>query len=144
MRPSWDETWLEVAFVMSLRGTCPRLRTAAVIVSPGQRLLSTGCNGAVAGAAHCDDVGCLMEGDHCVRAVHAELNAILYAAKRGISIDGATMYVLHRPCVRCAAMIAQAGIAEVVYAEDYANAGGDSLERLATYGMLVRRAHASQ
>jgi dCMP deaminase len=139
-RPSWTDTWLCMAGVMAFRATCPRLQTAALIVSPDNRLLSTGYNGAPAGADHCMDEGCLLDGEHCVRSVHAELNAIIYAAKRGIAIDGATMYVLHKPCVRCAAVIAAAGIAEVVYCEDYMNTGGDSLEQLETYGVRVRQA----
>jgi dCMP deaminase len=129
-----------MAAIMAARATCPRLRTAARIVSPDHRLLSSGYNGAVAGAPHCDDEGCIIEGGHCVRAVHAEANAILHAARHGMHVAGATLYVLHQPCVRCCALIAQAGIAEVVYCEDYANTGGDTREILWGYGLKVRQA----
>jgi dCMP deaminase len=124
MRPNWTETFLDVAEVMSRRATCPRLKTGAVITSPDHRILATGYNGAPTNSPHCLDAGCLMEGGHCTRAVHAELNALLFAAKRGIAIGGAWLYVLHAPCVRCAICIAQAGLVNVCYRYDYGSEDG--------------------
>lgn len=127
-RPSWASTWFDILEVLSKRSTCPRLGTAALIVSPNLRLLSTGYNGAVSGSPHCTSVGCLMEDNHCVRAVHAELNAVLNAARHGVAIEGCSLYVLHAPCVRCAICIAQAGLWEVHYKIGYGD--GSGLQRL--------------
>ena len=115
---------MDIAEIMSRRATCPRLQTGAVIVSFDLRILSTGYNGAPENSPHCLENGCLMEDNHCVRSVHAELNALLYAARRGISVEGSTMYILHAPCVRCAICIAQAGIWEVYYKYDYGDLSG--------------------
>jgi dCMP deaminase len=114
-RPTWDETFFRVANVMSARATCPRRSVGAVIVNHSQQILTTGYNGSPRGLAHCTDVGCQMVEGHCVRAVHAEANAILQAARVGVSLDGATLYTTCKPCTRCALLIVQAGIVEVVY-----------------------------
>ena len=79
------------AEVASRRSTCPRADVGAVIVNPKtNRILSTGYNGAPPGEPHCTDVGCIMEDGHCQRALHAEVNAVVHAAK---DIDGAVIYV---------------------------------------------------
>lgn len=138
VRPTWDETFMTIAEVMSKRATCPRLSTGAVIIDSTQnRILSTGYNGAPRGADHCTDKGCIMEEGHCIRVVHAEANAVLYGARRGICLSGGTMFVLHVPCPRCAMILAQAGIREVIYKEHYGTATG--IDRLISYGISVRR-----
>ena len=134
-RPNWGQTFLDIAEVLARRATCPRLQTAAVIVSPDLRILSTGYNGAPSGETHCLDAGCLIEDHHCVRSVHAELNAILNAARNGISINGSAIYVLHTPCIRCAIAMAQAGIWEVHYRYDYGSSSG--LARLDSLNVAV-------
>jgi dCMP deaminase len=94
MRPTFDTTFLDVAEIISRRSTCPRARVGAVI-TVDNRIVSTGYNGALSGEDHCDDVGCLIveeEGDHCQRAIHAEMNAIAQAAAQGIPIQGGTLY----------------------------------------------------
>src|SRR2546430_7984913 len=128
---------MSVAEVMSRRATCPRLKTGAVIVSHDLRILSTGYNVAPEDSPHCLDEGCILEDNHCVRSVHAELNAILYAARRGISIEASTIYILHNPCVRCAIAIAQAGIWEVYYRYEYGDLTG--VERLEQLSVDVKR-----
>jgi len=135
MRPSWYDTFFEIAEVMSRRSTCPRLNTAAVIVSGDNRILSSGYNGSPEGSPHCDDAGCIIEDNHCIRAVHAELNALLYAARRGIAIEGSTMFILHNPCVRCAIAIAQSGIWYVYYKHEYGDTAG--VERLNSLNVYV-------
>ena len=80
------------------------------------------------GQPHCDDVGHEMQkaidedgkiSEHCVRTLHAEVNAIAYAAKFGVSIDGATLYVKFTPCYTCAKMVVNAGIKRVVAKTKY-------------------------
>ena len=118
-RLNWDEYFLEVAKVVASRSTCPRALVGAVIVK-NHRILTTGYNGAASGEAHCEDVGCLIVGGHCQRAVHAETNAVAQAARFGLSVDGATLYYwdsLKRPaesCVKCSQIMKSAGIIRVV------------------------------
>ena len=115
-RPNWDEYFLEIAKIVSTRATCPRASVGAVIVKDNH-VLSTGYNGAAPGEPHC---GCIMENNHCQRAIHAETNAVAQAARFGISIDGATMYYWDsqdrgaESCVKCTQVMKAAGIIRVV------------------------------
>lgn len=120
-RPTWDQTIFGILDTLSARATCPRLHTACVVVSPEHQILSTGYNGAPRGIHDCSETGCLVINGHCLRAIHAEQNAILQAAYQGTKIRDATFYVKHQPCYICARMIVQAGACEVVYgvAEPY-------------------------
>ena len=118
LRPSWDEYFMQIAFTVAQRSTCDRAHVGAVLVRD-RRILTTGYNGSPAGLPHCDDVGHLMMDGHCVRTLHAEQNAIIQAALHGVSIQGATAYVTHQPCLTCAKMIINAGIRQVIYAGDY-------------------------
>jgi dCMP deaminase len=116
-RPSWDETFMALVDVWAARATCPRLSVGAVVVRERQ-VLASGYNGAPRGLDHCLDEGCLVDdANHCLRAVHAEANAILQAARLGISLEGSTLYTSFHPCTRCSLLIAQVGIVEVVYRE---------------------------
>ena len=118
-RPDWNNYFLSIAAMVATRSTCPRASVGAVIVKD-YRILSTGYNGSLSGEPHCTDVGCLVEGDHCQRAIHAETNAVAQAAKFGIAIDGATMYYydsLHRDaesCVKCLQVMKAAGISRII------------------------------
>jgi dCMP deaminase len=132
-RPSWDEYFMEVADAISKRATCGRGRSGCVIAKDRQ-LLVTGYVGSPQGLPHCDEVGHQMKkmlheddsiSEHCVRTVHAEQNAICQAAKRGIAIDGATVYCRMTPCRICAMLIINCGIARVVCERKY-HAGGES------------------
>src|SRR5690348_17307641 len=91
-RISRQELMLGVAKLFGQRGTCPRARVGCVIEKDG-RTLSTGYNGSPPKEPHCDDVGCQMEDGHCIRTTHAEANAIAFAARYGIKLEGATLYV---------------------------------------------------
>jgi dCMP deaminase len=124
-RPSWHETWASLAATWALRSTCPRASTAAILASPGHRQLASGYNGAPRGLAHCTEVGCRLEGNHCVRALHAEANALLQAAQLGIAVDGATCYCTHRPCERCVALLVQAGIRHIFFVNEYESDDAD-------------------
>lgn len=117
-RPLWDEYFMDITFEMARRSTCNRAQVGAIVVRD-KRILTTGYNGSPAGLPHCTDVGCLMVGDHCVRTLHAEQNAIIQAALHGVSTGGAAIYVTHQPCLTCAKMIINAGITRIVYGGDY-------------------------
>src|SRR5919108_4603104 len=95
-RASWDEYFMNLAQVVATRATCDRKHVGAVLVRE-RTILSTGYNGAIRGLPHCDEVGHLMENGHCGATVHAEANAIIQAAKNGVSIDQATIYTTASP-----------------------------------------------
>lgn len=123
-RPSWDEFYLQMAELMATRSTCLRHKQGAVIVGD-KCVLSTGFNGVASGCTHCEELGRARAEypsgqrlDLC-RAVHAEQNALVKAAKHGISIKGATLYSTSFPCMHCASMIINGGIVRVVSREMY-------------------------
>ena len=135
-RPGWDEYFFEIMRAIAKRATCARGRSGCVIAKDKQ-LVSAGYVGSPIGEDHCDDVGHLYQkrydekGNyslHCVRTVHAEQNAICQAAKRGISIEGATLYCQMTPCPVCAKMIINCGIVRVVCMKKYHD--GAEAERL--------------
>ena len=117
-RPSWDQYFLKVAMLVSERATCPRMHCGCVLVRDKQ-ILSTGYNGSIPGDAHCEDDGCMVVDNHCVRTIHAEMNAILQCSSHGISTANATAYVTNMPCTNCAKALIAAGIKEVVIFSDY-------------------------
>ncbi|HPJ75530.1 MAG: cytidine/deoxycytidylate deaminase family protein [Clostridia bacterium] len=125
-RPSWDEYFMQVVHLVKTRSTCLRRKVGAVIVKD-KRILATGYNGAPIGCRHCEEVGCLRqklnvpsgERHELCRAIHAEQNAIVQAARAGTSIDGATIYVSAQPCVICAKMLINSGIKRIVFEGDY-------------------------
>lgn len=116
MRKNWDEYFMDIAFKVKERSTCPRLSVGAVVVKDN-RIKGTGYNGSPSGMAHCDEVGCLMHDNHCKRAIHAEVNAILECSPE--ERKNATIYVTAQPCAECAKIIINSGINRVVYAQEY-------------------------
>ena len=127
VRPSWDDYFLNLADTVSERATCDRGRSGCVIVKDKQ-ILVTGYVGSPKGLPHCDDVGHLFRKtihedgsvtQHCVRTVHAEQNAICQAARRGIALDGSTLYCRMTPCRTCAMLIINCGIIRVVCERRY-------------------------
>ncbi|MDW7675940.1 MAG: ComE operon protein 2 [Bacillota bacterium] len=119
-RISWPEYFMSQAKIIALRSSCPRLTVGCVIVRD-KRMIAGGYNGSISGDEHCIEVGCKMRDNHCIRAIHAEANAILQCAKFGASTEGAQIYVTHFPCLNCAKLIIQAGIKHVFYEIDYKN-----------------------
>lgn len=117
-RPSWDETYMAIANEVAKRSTCMRAHVGTVITKDNQ-ILSTGYNGAPKGQPHCYEAGCLLEDGHCIRAVHAEMNAIVQCAQHGTSTAGATLYVTHFPCQKCMPVIVQSGITAIVFHDAY-------------------------
>jgi dCMP deaminase len=142
LRPSWDEYFLKMADTVATRATCDRGRSGCVITR-NKQILVTGYVGSPMGLDHCDDVGHLMKQtihedghttNHCVRTVHAEQNAITQAARRGIALEGATLYCRMTPCRTCAMLIINCGIKRVVCEKKY-HAGGESEEMFAKVGI---------
>ncbi len=144
-RPSWDAYFMEIAHLVKTRATCPRRSVGSLIVRD-KRIVATGYNGAPSGAPHCPPnggtndwpLGCLRAG-HCIRSLHAEQNAILQAAKIGVSCDGATIYVTDQPCNSCAKMIVNAGIVKVIYAGEYPDEFSKEIFRDAHIGVYRYR-----
>jgi dCMP deaminase len=141
-RPSWDEYFMEIARAVAKRATCDRGRSGCVIARDKQ-ILVTGYVGAPKGLPHCDEVGHQMKmtthedghtSQHCVRTTHAEQNAIVQAAKLGISIDNGVLYCKMTPCTICAKMIINAGILRVVCEKRY-HAGSESEEMFRQVGI---------
>ena len=116
-RPELDEYFLKIASVVAERSTCRRHHMGAIAVRD-KHILSTGYNGAAAGLKDCLELGCLRDElgiksgtrQEICRAIHAEQNAIIQAALHGVSLEGATMYCTHTPCVLCAKMMVNARI----------------------------------
>ncbi|MBM7569601.1 ComE operon protein 2 [Aquibacillus albus] len=119
-RISWNQYFMAQSHLLALRSTCERLMVGATIVRD-KRIIAGGYNGSVSGSVHCIDEGCYVIDGHCVRTVHAEINALLQCAKFGVATDGAELYVTHFPCLQCCKAIIQSGIQTVYYANDYKN-----------------------
>ncbi|KIL44471.1 ComE operon protein 2 [Jeotgalibacillus soli] len=144
-RISWDQYFMAQSHLLALRSTCTRLAVGATIVREN-RIMAGGYNGSIAGGTHCIDEGCYVIDHHCVRTIHAEMNAILQCAKFGVPTKGAEMFVTHFPCLPCSKAIIQAGIQKLYYAEDYKNneyafelfqKAGVSLERVPFYSQAL-------
>ncbi|MFH1564100.1 MAG: cytidine/deoxycytidylate deaminase family protein [Nitrospirota bacterium] len=125
-RPSWDEYFMEIAYLVAMRSTCLRRQVGAVIVKD-KHILTTGYNGAPIGLRHCEEVGCLRDEmkipsgqrHELCRGLHAEQNAIIQSALHGVSIKGGILYCTHQPCILCAKMLINAGIKRIVYEGEY-------------------------
>ncbi len=147
-RPSWDEYFLDIARMVSLRSNCLKRKVAAVIIKD-KRIISTGYNGTPRGVLNCNEGGCPrcnsfgasganLEDCYCS---HAEENAITQAAYHGVSIKGGTLYTTFSPCLLCTKMIINAGIFEVVYNTQYP-LGESALKLLAEARVRVRQAQS--
>jgi dCMP deaminase len=150
VRISRDEAFMKMAEIMALRSTCLRAQVGAIIVRDG-RPISVGYNGPSAGSPKCVDhnvirktdadsepfklIGPFCLGAACNRSIHAEANAIAFAAKNGVSVDGCTMYCTYSPCINCAKLIVASGLVRLVYHHQYRDV--DGLEFLAANGVTV-------
>lgn len=142
MRPSWDEYFIEVLHALQKRASCDRGKTACIFTKDNQ-ILTTGYVGSPPGFPHCDEEGHLLKKmmdedgnikEHCVRTIHAEQNAICQAAKRGIALNGSTVYVTMTPCRTCAMMLISIGVKKVIAEYKY-HAGKDTEEMFKTAGI---------
>ncbi len=118
---------MEIAEIVKKRSTCLRRQVGAVIVREN-RIITTGYNGAPSGLKHCTDIGICErqrlgipsgERHELCRALHAEQNALIQAAKVGVSTEGATIYVTVQPCIICGKMLINAGIVRIVHRGEY-------------------------
>lgn len=144
VRPGWDEYFMSIAELTGSRGSCDRGRAGCVVVKD-KHILVGGYVGSPKGLPHCDEIGHLMktvihedgtESRHCLRTAHAEQNAICQAAKLGVAIEGATIYVRMTPCAACAKMIINVGIKRVVCAKGY-HAGSESEKLFEVVGIKL-------
>jgi dCMP deaminase len=128
IRPDWDEYFMDIVDLVAKRSTCLRRGVGAALVRD-KRILATGYNGAPSGLRHCLEIGCLRdelkvpsgERHELCRGLHAEQNAIIQAALHGVSVKGATLYCTNQPCIICAKMVINAGIALIVVKDGYAD-----------------------
>lgn len=123
-RPDFDDIFMELAINLARRSHCIKAQVGSVLVRD-TRIISIGYNGPPAGTHNCDeefpDVGCPRDSKgSCSLALHAEQNAILYAAKNGSAIEGSTLYVTLSPCIACARIIFSMKIRKVVFLHSYA------------------------
>ncbi|MGI5949503.1 deoxycytidylate deaminase [Peptoniphilus sp.] len=138
MRKSWDEYFMEITEMVATRSTCDRAFVGCVLVNDDNRIVSTGYNGSVSGNPHCIDVGHTMRDGHCIATIHAEMNALLYCAKEGISVKGCRAYVTHFPCLNCTKALIQAGITGIFYKEAY-RIDEYALELIEKNGVTLRK-----
>ena len=143
----WDKRFMQMAFTIADWSSCFRAgRKIGCVIVKDKRIMTTGYNGAPSGIKTCRDKGvCLRDKlgipsgtqmQTCY-AVHAEQNAIVQAAKLGVSIDGATLYCTHQPCSMCCKMIINSGIKRVIYKEGYPDPF--TLELFAEAGVTLER-----
>ena len=109
---------MNIAKQVATRATCDRKKIGAVIVRE-RTILSTGYNGSIRGLPHCSEVGHMIDNDHCVRTIHAEANAICQAARNGVNISNAEIYITASPCWNCFKLLANVGITKIIYGEFY-------------------------
>lgn len=155
-RISRDEMFIKICQIVAQRSTCLRSQVGAIIVKEG-RIVSMGYNGPISGMAACEDLtpwnrydiehhrisdhkakeimdrAC--QGAGCTRSLHAETNAIAFAARAGVPVEGCTMYCTMSPCINCAKVIVNSGIAEVKYLEEYRDTAG--LDLLMEAGIII-------
>jgi dCMP deaminase len=146
-RPTFDEIYMDLAANLALRSHCVKAKVGAVLTKD-TRIISLGYNGPPAGTHNCDlewpVTGCPRDSKgSCSLALHAEQNAILYAAKNNVTIEGTTLYVTLSPCIACARIIFTTGIRRVIYKSSYAEykglASDEGIDFLTKFGVEVAR-----
>ena len=137
VRLSLHSIFMSTAKLFAERSTCTRKKVGAILVRDN-RIISSGYVGSPPNQPHCIDVGCIMGNNGgCIRTIHAEANAIMFAAKNGISTNNTILYTTLSPCIDCAKMIVAAGIVEIVYDEQYRDAS--PLDFLISCGINIGR-----
>lgn len=152
VKPTFDDIYMDLAKNLARRSHCVRAQVGAVLTKD-TRIVSLGYNGPPAGTHNCDiewpGVGCPRDSKgSCSLALHAEQNAILYAAKNNVSIEGSTLYITLSPCIACARVIFTTGIKRVIYLESYAEFKGlstdEGVDFLSKFGVKVERYEKKQ
>ena len=148
-RPEFDDIYMDLAVKIAQRSHCIKRHVGAVLTKE-TRIVSVGYNGPPAGTHNCDeefgDNGCALDSKgSCSLAIHAEQNAILYAAKNKVNVKGSTLYVSLSPCLSCARIIYSMGITRVVYLNSYADykglASDEGLDFLSKFGVEIEKYH---
>lgn len=135
IRSTRSEMFVEILGAVKKRSTCDRSQVSALIVKEN-RIISMGYGGSPSGLPHCIDVGCLIGSNGgCIRTIHAESNSIAFAARHGISVEGADLWVSLSPCLDCAKLIINSGIINIYYLEQYRSR--DGIELLISAGIKV-------
>lgn len=117
-RLSWEDYFMANAELISKRSTCDRAFVGAILVKD-KRIIATGYNGGVSETDNCNEAGHYMDEGHCIRTVHAEMNALIQCAKEGISTKNTEVYVTHFPCINCTKALLQAGVKKITYQHTY-------------------------
>ena len=118
IRPNWSEYFVLLASVVATRSPSAKLKVGAIIVSSDNEIISTGYNGFPSGVPHIPIFN--KEGKE-INTIHAEINTISYAARKGISIKNSIIYITHFPCIHCTKSIIAAGIKNIFYISDRNN-----------------------
>lgn len=136
-RPSWDDYFIGAVDALASRATCDRGRSAAIFVRDND-ILASGYVGAPPGFPHCDDNGHLWseDGKHCVRTLHAEQNAVIRAARIGVSLKDSTVYCTMEPCLNCAMTLISLGVYRIVAKNRY-HAAARSRAMLLDAGVIL-------
>lgn len=129
---------MRMAETVALRSTCDRLNVGCVIARDS-RVISTGYNGNVSGQVHCKHMLQNKPDSPCTTAVHAEANAIVFAARHGVAVHENELWTTHQPCLDCAKLIINAGIWRVHFKNPYRLREG--LELLLDVGLMVFQVH---
>jgi len=144
-KPSFDDIYMDLAISLSKRSHCVKMKVGAVLTRD-TRIISLGYNGPPSGTHNCDEkwpeTGCPRDSKgSCSLALHAEQNAILYAAKNNVSIEGSTLYITLSPCISCARVIFTIGIRKIIYLNSYADYKGissdEGIDFLKKFGVEV-------
>ena len=144
-RMPWPEYFMRIAHLVAERSTCLRRKVGAIAVGE-RRILATGYNGAPAGIAHCEEVGCLREqlgvpsGERheLCRALHAEQNLLVQAAVHGVSLRGAEVYCTTQPCLICTKLLINCRVKAIYYAESYPDSlSADMLQEAGVHHELL-------
>lgn len=148
LRKDWDTYFMDIAFMVSTRSRCPRRHVGTVLVQ-GKKLLGTAYNGAPMGVHDCSEAGCMIveeyasteqgmvKKERCIRTIHAEQNLLLFTDR--VDREGSTVYVTDEPCWTCANMLANSGIAEIVYHRPYPKDHDKVDELMRQRGISFRR-----
>lgn len=115
-RPSWDEYFKNIVLTTSTRSSCNRLHVGCILVKDN-RIISQGYNGFLSGHPH----ESIVINNHEIATIHAEQNAIVDCAKRGVNCNNSIAYITHFPCINCLKLLIQAGIEKIYYIHDYKN-----------------------
>jgi dCMP deaminase len=153
LRKDWDTYFMDIAFMVSTRSRCPRRHVGTVLVQ-GKKLLGTAYNGAPMGVQDCSEAGCMVVEEYepapdgsasaemikkqrCIRTIHAEQNLLLFTDR--VDREGSVVYVTDQPCWTCANMLANSGIAEIVYYRPYPKDHRKVASLMEQRGLLFRQ-----